>query len=171
MLSITDYKYYQPERNGEMPEELFSFHAFRSEQECKDWLWQHDYDADEWEIHEYCNDEIEGVTIIDEYGDEYMKIEEVPDDGIANLICDEVLMCAGSMDNLRSCRQDDETEDAYKDRVYGEALDEVNAAIQSIEEDNEYNFAAYGGTPETEWYDEARDEAVKQVMRWMLGID
>ena len=62
--------YYQPEKNGEMPEELWSFQVFKSEEIAREWLWQHGYDADEWDIIEYHNDDIEEPTFIDEYGDE-----------------------------------------------------------------------------------------------------
>ena len=62
--------YYQPERNGEIPEELFSFQVFKNEETAMDWLWQHDYDEDEWNIVEYHDDDIEEPTFIDEYGDE-----------------------------------------------------------------------------------------------------
>ena len=44
----------------------------------------------------------------------------------------------------------------------------MNAAIIAIEEYGEYNFQAYCGTPDVEWYDEARDDAVRTVMDWML---
>ena len=62
--------YYQPERNGELPEELYSFQVFKTYQECVNWLYQHDYDEDDWDIVEYSEDDIEEPTFIDEYGDE-----------------------------------------------------------------------------------------------------
>ena len=177
MLTINDYPYFQPDRYFDdgtnvdylgMPEELFSFQAFRTEEECRQWLINHDYNPGDFCIHEYCNDDIEDVTIIDADGDIIMKIEDVPTDGIVNMLGDEVLFNAGSIDNLHATRQSDETEDQFKDRVYGLALDEVNAAICSIEERNEYDFSSYGGNPDVEWYDEARDDAVRDVMNWML---
>ena len=169
MVTINDYKYFQPDKNGEMPEELWSFQAFRTEQECRDWLFQHDYDADEWEIHEYCNDDIEGVTLIDEYGDEIGKIEDLSDEELLDYITDEVTNSAGSIDNLRRLQQPGESDDAYMDRLYGEAHDEVMSAISKMEQDNEFDFSSYGGNPDTEWYDEVRDDAVAQVIRWMKG--
>ena len=87
------------------------------------------------------------------------------------MLTDEVLFNVGSIDSLVQVPQDGETKDQYADRLYGLALDEVNAAIASIEEQNEYDFSAYGGNPDTEWYDEARDEAVNTVMRWMLDLE
>ena len=176
MLSKISFTYYQPERyydygtsiGWELPAELFSFQAFLSREECREWLINHDYNPDDFTIHEYSDDDIEDVTIIDEYGEVIPKIEDLSDEEIEDLITDEVLLTAGSIDNLHATRQSDEAEDQFKDRVYGDALDEVNAAIESIEESGDYDFSSYGGNPDTEWYDEARDEAVRTVMDWML---
>ena len=177
MLTSHDYYYYQPDRYsddgtnieyGGIPEELFSFQAFQTEEECRQWLINHDYNPEEFVIHEYCNDDIEDVTLIDEDGDVIPKIEDFTDDEIEDMLTDEVLFSAGSIDNLHQTQQEGETRDQFMDRIYGLALDEVNAAISSIEEANKYDFSAYGGHPDTEWYDEVRDEAVRQVMRWML---
>ena len=169
MLTINDYKYYQPQyEDGEMPEGLWSFQTFQSEQEAIDWAEKH-LDGDrEIEIHEYCNDDIEDVTLIDSDGDIIPKIEDLSDEDIADLITDRILLDAGSIDNLHATRQSDETEDQFKDRVYGEALDLINDAIGCIEEDNEFDFSSFGGNPDVEWYDEARDQAIWTVMDWML---
>ena len=178
MLTINDYPYFQPDRYsddginidyGGMPEELFSFQAFRTEEECRQWLINHDYNPDEFVIHEYCNDDIEDVTLIDEDGSVIPKIENFSDDEIKDMLTDQVLFAAGSIDNLIQTRQAFETIDQFKDRVETLAQDEVEAAICAIEEANEYDFSAYGGNPDVEWYDEARDEAVRVVMRWMLN--
>ena len=180
MLSKLSFTYYQPDRyyddgtNVEylgMPEGLFSFQAFRSEEECIAWLENNGYEPGDFTIHEYCDDDIEGVTIIDEYGDVIPKIEDLSDEEIEDLLTDQVLFTAGSIDNLEVSKQDDETKDQFGDRLYGEALDAVNAAIESIEESGDYDFSSYGGNPDVEWYDGARDEAVQHVMRWMLGIE
>ena len=180
MLTIIDYPYFQPDRYsddgtnieyGGMPEELFSFQAFRTEEECRQWLINHGYNPEEFVIHEYCNDDIEDVTLIDEDGDVIPKIEDFTDEEIEDMLTDEVMFSAGSIDNLVQVPQDGETKDQYMDRLYGLAMDEVNAAISSIEEANEYDFSAYGGNPDTEWYDGARDEAVQQVMKWMLDLE
>ena len=172
MITINDYKYYQPDRivNGELelPEGLWSFQAFRTEEECIQWLEDNGYNPDEWEIHEYCNDDIEEVTLIDSDGDIIPKIEDLSDEDIADLITDRILLDAGSIDNLHATRQSDETEDQFKDRVYGEALDMINDAIGCIEEDNEFDFSSFGGNPDVEWYDEARELALETVMGWML---
>ena len=176
MLTIIDYPYFQPDRYsddgtnieyGGIPEELFSFQAFRTEEECRQWLINHGYNPDDFVIHEYCNDDIEDVTLIDEDGNVIPKIEDFSDDEIEDMLTDEVRF----NDNLTVERQDGETEDQYMDRVYGLALDKVNDAICAIEEANEYDFSFYGGNPDTEWYDEARDEAVQQVMKWMLDLE
>ena len=78
MLSKPSFTYYQPEwyhdddtniDYGGIPDELFSFQAFPTKEECREWLINHDYNPDEFVIHEYCNDDIEDVTIIDRDGD------------------------------------------------------------------------------------------------------
>ena len=176
MLTIDTYKYYQPScplPSGEvvMPYGLHSFEAFRTREDCEKWLVAHKYTPSKWDILEYANDDIEGVTLLDAEGNVIMPIEEVPDDGIADMLADEVLLCAGSIDNLLVTKQSDESQQEFEDRLYTDALDAVNDAIATIEEENEYNFAAYAGCPETDWYDEGRDEAVKQVLRWMTGQD
>lgn len=55
---------------GDIPKELYSFQVFKSREVAMDWLWQHDYDADEWAIVEYSGDDIEEPQFIDEYGDD-----------------------------------------------------------------------------------------------------
>ena len=177
MLSKYYFTYYQPEwyhddgtsiDYGGTPDELFSFQAFRTEEECRDWLINHGYNPGDFVIHEYCDDEIEDVTLIDANGNVIPKIEALSDEEIEDLLTDQVLLTAGSIDNLHATRQSDETEDQFKDRVYTEALDQVNAAIESIEKSGDYDFSSYCNNPDTEWYDEARDEAVRTVMGWML---
>ena len=79
--------------------------------------------------------------------------------------------CIGFMlgESSTLAKQEGECEQEYEDRVYTEALDYVNDAIVSIEESGEYNFQSYCGTPDVEWYDEARDWAVKDVLGWITG--
>lgn len=171
MLSIVDYPYFQPQYpDGTMPEGLFSFQVFKSEQEAIDWMEMH-LDADEKsetiEIREYANDDIEGVVMIDSSGNPTMKIEEVPTDGISNLICDEVLHNVYSLNDLYTPKMENETQQAYEDRVYTKANDLVNQAIELIEEENDYDFSSYGGNPDVDWYDEARFDAVQTVLRWV----
>ena len=177
MLSKYYFTYYQPERyyddgtNVEylgVPEGLFSFQAFLSEEACIAWLENNGYEPGDFTIHEYCDDEIEDVTLIDANGNVIPKIEALSDEEIEDLLTDQVLLTAGSIDNLHVTRQSDETEDQFKDRVYTEALDQVNAAIESIEESGDFDFSSYGGNPDVEWYDEARDGAVRTVIDWML---
>jgi hypothetical protein len=176
MLSDKRFTYYQPQayyddgtniNYGAIPEELSSFEAFPTREECEAWLRIHNYNPGDFCISEYHDDDIEDVTLIDRNDDVIPRIEELEEDGLVNLIGDEVLFNAGSMDNLKTMRQDDETQQEYEDRIYEEALDYVNDAIVSIEESGEYNFQSYCGTPDVEWYDEARDWAVKDVITWM----
>ena len=178
MLTDKKFTYYQPKFNyndgtnihyAPLPEELFSFQAFSSQGECCQWLINHGYEPRDFSINMYHNDDIEGVVLIDENGDVIPKIETYSDDEIEDMLTDEVLFSAGSIDNLQQTQQDGETRDQFMDRVYGEALDKVNDAIESIEESDDYDFSSYGGNPDTEWYDDARDEAVRTVMKWMLN--
>lgn len=180
MLSRTSFTYYQPDRyiddgtNIEylgLPEGMFSFQVFLSEEACREWLKNNGYEPKEFIIHEYSGDDIEEVTIIDAYGDIIPKIEDFSDDEIEDMLTDEVLFAAGSIDNLEELMHHDETKDQFGDRLYGEALDKVNAAIQTIENSGNYDFSSYSGNPDVEWYDGARDEAVQHVIRYMIGIE
>lgn len=76
--------YYQPEfysddstniEYGGLPEGLFSFQAFPSREECEEWLRENDYNAADFVIHEYQDDDIEDVTLIDRNGD-VIQVEE-----------------------------------------------------------------------------------------------
>ena len=78
MANKNSFTYYQPDRyyddgtNVEYlgtPDGLWSFQAFRSEEECELWLEAHGYNPDDFIIREYHDDDIEDVVIIDEYGD------------------------------------------------------------------------------------------------------
>lgn len=153
---------------GDIPEELYSFQAFRTREECEEWLEDNGYNPGDFAIREYHGDDIEECTLIDADGDVIPRIEELDDTETEDLITCEVLLFAGSIDNMQACRQSDETEDQFMDRVYGEAHQMVSNAIVSLEESNDFNFQAYDGCPETDWYDEARDGAVRTVMDWML---
>lgn len=177
MLSDVKITYYQPISYsddgtninwGGTPEELFSFQAFISRDDCIQWLIMHDYNPGDFNIAEYHDDDIEEVTLLDQYGNVIDRIEDFDNWTRQGLIEDEVLLYAGSIDNIQACRQSDETEDQFMDRVYGEAHQMVSDAIESIEESGDYNFQSYAGCPETEWFDEVRDEAVRTVMNWML---
>ena len=176
MISKEHYTYYQPEwykddntniEYGGVPNGLYSFDAFRSEDECEEWLINHGYEPGDFVIHQYCNDDIEEVRIIDSDGDTVLRIEEFDTDEIAEFIEDQVIWNAGSTDNLKTCKQDDETQQEYEDRIYQWALDLVNDAIADVEDENDYNFQSYCGTPDTEWYDEARDITVRRILQYM----
>ena len=179
MLSSCSYKYFQPDRYiddgtnieyADTPEGLYSFQAFRSEEDCIEWLKNNGYEPGDFIIHEYADDDIAEVSIIDADGNVIPKIEDFSDDEIEDMLTDEVLFAAGSIDNLEERKQDDETKDQFGDRLYSKALDKVNEAIVSIEESGDYDFSSYGGNPDVEWYDEARDAAVQTIIRWMLGL-
>ena len=68
--------YYQPEWHfddgtnieyGGTPDELFSFQAFESREDCEEWLENNGYNPGDFVIHEYHDDDIEDVVIIDSY--------------------------------------------------------------------------------------------------------
>lgn len=176
MLSDKRFTYYQPQayyddgtniNYGALPEELFSFQAFPTKEECEEWLKNNCYEPGDFCIFEYQDDDIEDVTLIDRNRDSLVCIEDLEEDGLVNLIGDQVLFNAGSMRNLKTVKRDGETKQEYEDRVYTEALNYVNDAIVSIEESGEYNFQSYCGTPDVDWYEGARNWAVKDVMAWM----
>ena len=176
MITDRHITYYQPEwysddgtniDYGGIPDGLFSFQAFPTREECEEWLENNGYEPGDFCINEYHDDDIEEVALLDGDGDVYPRIEETDDETIVEMIVDEVVLCAGSIDNLHQCRQWDETGDQFMDRVYGLALSKVNDAIGTIEERGDFNFQAYLGTPDTEWYDEARDEAVNIIIGYM----
>lgn len=171
MLTVTDVIYYQPQHaDGSMPEGLASNQAFISEEAAADWLYWLDEEGNEdIEIREYCNDDLADVELLDGNGNPLPKIESLSEAAIAGVICDYILDDAGSIDNLRAPKMDNETEDEYNDHLYGLALDLINETIGYIEEDQEYDFTSYGGNPDTEWYDEAREIAIFTVIRWMRG--
>ena len=61
--------YYQPiDRNGNLPEELHSFMAFDTREHCVAWMEDNLYTEEEYPIHEYHDDDIEDVTLIDDIG-------------------------------------------------------------------------------------------------------
>ena len=177
MLSKRNIFYYQPEwyhddgtniEYGGIPDGLWDFQAFLSEDECRRWLINNDYNPSDFVIHEYQNDDIEDVTIINEYGENFDRIEDLSDDDIADRIVDTVIWNAGSEDNLHIVKQDNETRDQFMDRAYTWANDLVMDAIMDIELNDDYNFQTYTGTPETEWYDDARPIAMQRVMEIIL---
>ena len=172
------FYYYQPEQYsddgtnieyGGLPVGLHSFQAFRSEADCREWLEDNDYNPGDFIIRKYQDDDIEDVTILDYRGEIVDRVEDVLDDELADHIIDIVIMNAGSMDNLKTLKQDDESEQEYEDRVYTDALEMVHDAITEIEEEGDFNFQSYIGTPEEEWYDEAREIALIEIMGYMTG--
>jgi hypothetical protein len=175
MISRDHFVYYQPElffddgTNLEyiIPVELHSFEAFVSEEDCEQLLQVNGYDLEQCVIHEYKDDDIEEMTLLDADGNVIPNIDDLDDDELTDLLTDNVIWSAGSIDNLHTAKQDHETQQEYEDRIYTRTLDLVNNAIADIEQSGEYNFQTYGGTPYVEWYDEARDQAIKIVLGYM----
>lgn len=59
-------KVYQPtDKDGELPNGLFSFQAFLSKEKCLTWLKKHDFDINDFSIDEYSIEDIEEITILD----------------------------------------------------------------------------------------------------------
>lgn len=175
MYTRDHYVYYQPQYkvpvdDEPLPNGLWSFQAFLTPDTCKKWLLSWGYNPDDFTIEEYQDDDIEEVTIIDydnDGGERILdRIEDLTDDEITDRIIDTVLWHHGA-DNLRVHRGDDESEQDFEDRIYTWALEMVHDAISEIEENNDYNFQTYAGTQGTEWYDEARDVAVQEILAMM----
>jgi hypothetical protein len=172
--------YYQPKwykddgtniEYGGLPDELYSFQVFKTREGACNWLIQHGYDPDNFNIAEYHNDDIEEPTFIDEYGDKYEKIEDVDDDTLLDLIVDRVVLDAGGVDNLPLTRQNQETDQEREDRLYTEAHSAVMNAIGSIENDDEFDFSAYWdcNSDGEAWYDSVREDAIRKVLGLMTG--
>ena len=162
--------YYQPCFCGSTPSELWDFQVFKTYEDAYNWLIQHDYDADDFDIVEYHDGDIENPTFIDEYGDEMEKIEDLEDDELNDLIVDEVVLLAGSVDNMMITRQSYESDQEFEDRLWSEALTDVLSAVDSIERSDEYDFSAYWNEGDGDtWYDRVREEVVRRVCRLMTG--
>lgn len=167
--------YYQPEpiNGAEWPEELASFQVFKTYDDAFNWLCQHDYDTDDYVITEYHDDDIELPTFIDEYGGEYEKIEDVPDDELLHMIVDEIVLIAGSIDNMLVVQQTGESDQDYEDRLYTDALDDVMEAVAAIEGYDEYDFSTFWPdgltTDGVAWYDSVREDAIRKVLELMTG--
>ena len=172
MLTEIDYKYYQPQHaDGTMAGLLEPNQAFPAVQAAIDWGEEHlDLcpENQDIEIREYCNDDIADVVIIDWQENPLPKIEDLSDDEIEDLII-ETVEHDNDFEAIRMVKGENETDDQFKDRVYGEAHNLVMQAIGIIEENEEHDFSSYGGNPDTEWYDEARDGAILVVTRKLLG--
>ena len=54
---------------GGMPEELQEFMAFPSRSDCKEWLERNDYDPDDYIFVETDEERIDGLMLVDGYGD------------------------------------------------------------------------------------------------------
>lgn len=169
--------YYQPELyfddgtniGWNLPEELYSFQVFKTYEDAYNWLIQHDYNPDDAHISEYHDDDIEEPTFINEYGDEYEKIEDIPDDELEEIIIDEIVTSAGSVDNLLIVRQDGETDQEWEDRLWETAHDEVMNAIANIEDADEFDFSAYWDEGDVAWYDSVREDVIRRVCNIITG--
>ncbi len=69
--------YYQPlhyynagteDEYSDIPDGLWDFQAFNTKEEADQWLINHGYDILQFDIHEYHDDDIEDVVIIDDEG-------------------------------------------------------------------------------------------------------
>lgn len=170
MLTSTDFHYYLPryKNNGAIPGFLKRNQAFVSEQAAIDWMEEHLDGEREVDIKERKNSDIPNVEIIDFRENPLPKIESLSTEEIENVLIKAILhdyQCQ----NLKVERDKEETFEAYSDRVYGRALDLVNETIGNVEEELEYDFSSFGGNPDTDWFDEAREGVMTVVMRWMFG--
>jgi hypothetical protein len=172
------FTYYQPEHYmddgtnieyGGTPEGLASFQVFRTREDCEEWLRKNGYEPGDFVIKEYQDDDIEDITLLDSDGENIDRIEDLANDEIADRIVESVIWNAGSVENLRTLKQDDESDQEYQDRIYTEAMDEIMDAVEEIEAEKDYNFQSYAGTPDIDWYDEAREIALIEIMGYMTG--
>ena len=167
------YRYYQPEYKvpvaGEtLPDGLSSFEAFRSYDEAVIWLRKHDYNPDDFNIKEYKDNDIEEVTLLDEEGCVIPRIENIGDYDLADIIVVRVIQVHGGEENLRYEPQKGEDRDIFLDRVYGDAMEFISDECVEMEKEGNYNFQLFCGNPDEEWYDEAREIAVYDLMHIMV---
>ena len=171
------YRYYQPEYkvpvyDVTIPNGLFSFQAFRTYDEAVNWLRLWGYNPDNFDIKEYKDNDIEEVTLLDENGDIIPRIEDFGDYALADEILGRIIKAHGGEENLRYKPQEGENRDIFMDRVYGDAMEFISDECVEMEKEGNYNFQLYCGNPYEEWYDEAREIAVNDLMEIMLeGVD
>ena len=164
--------YYQPTpiNGAEWPDELYSFQVFKTYDEAFDWLVIHSYNTDDYEIDEYHDGDIEEPTFIDEYGDQYEKIEDVPDDELMCLIQEKVLIRVRGMKLHRHMEWNDQQ---WEDELYTEAHNQVMLAVEDIEKDDSYDFSTFwdinGACDGTAWYDSVREDAIAWALELLNG--
>ncbi len=95
-----------------------------------------------------------------------MKTTDLTIEQLADMIVSNAL-AEGNITPLRE-RENEETEEFYEDRLYTEALDIVNDAIERIEKDGIFTDTA-DDEGEPAWYDEAREVVLPRVMRMLEG--
>jgi len=103
-----------------------------------------------------------------------MKIQEVPVDGQAHLICDEAihiweLFCNSYIHKNKFSPDDYKSQQDYEDDLYSTAHSLAMTAIQKIEKSGDYDFSDYDEDGEIAWYDEAREWAISDIMAYLAG--
>ena len=168
MYTKEHFYYYQPtnKKTGELPEHLFSFHAFPSVEICEKWLKNWDLNPEDFNINEYKDDDIEDLALIESTGARYPKIEDYPDDELIDGIIDEILLNHPVL--LK--RNDGESEQEWEDRLYSTAKEYVYEEITNAEESGIYDFSAYGNNPEVDWYDEILEDCIRITMKEIVEV-
>lgn len=95
-----------------------------------------------------------------------MKTTDLSIQQLADMIVSNAL-AEGNITPLRE-RENEETEEFYEDRLYTEALDIVNDAIERITKNGIFTDTA-DNAGEHAWYDEAREAALPRIMRMLEG--
>ena len=103
---------------------------------------------------------------------EQIRIEMLSNDGLINLIGDEALCKAGSINELKVEMNEGETKKEYGDRIYGIAHKLVMDAVNDIQHSGRFDFSFFDedGLDDdgVAWYDGAIDYAVSDVIAMML---
>ena len=84
-------------------------------------------------------------------------------DNLADMIIDEIIFNAGSIDNLHIAKQEDETQQEYEDRIYTEAHSlfmETAEDLGFTELDDDDNAP----------YDGIREDAIEYISRLLKGL-
>lgn len=111
-----------------------------------------------------------------------MKVSELSNDLLLKFILEEVAFCWGVIQMvdekkgktwIEVCgydgnRKENETEQAYEDRIYTDAHDAVMCAVERCEESEYLDFEGcdLDSKDGVAWYDEVREEAIGIVCGW-----
>lgn len=84
-------------------------------------------------------------------------------DHTTDMIIDEIIFNAGSIDNLHIAKQEDETQQEYEDRIYTEAH---SLFMETAEDLGFVNLDDEDNAP----YDRDRQDAIEDISKMLKGL-